>query len=171
MHSFEMKLLSILTLVFAAAYVFMLPGCRSCPCEKENEAEPRGTTLRLPNDGIIKIDTSARETINIQPRYEYMAERKYGKRAVCVESPNGKRALCYVKEKDDSDTGIGKVKFFVFEIGFDRIIYSDEFPATGLEWFNDKIISIKFAPGAAPGGPEDSGEYFLDLDTKVIYRK
>lgn len=99
-------------------------------------------------------------------KFKQLAIQKYQKNLTYSFNSDTTLVICARQEKPTSGRPFSKVRFFVYDLNKNNIIYEDHIPMGSVRWFDKNQIELNTIPGIV-SGMEDEGTrvYIVNLKT------
>jgi hypothetical protein len=103
------------------------------------------------------------------PRFQSLAQAKWGDGAECAFNPTKTAVLCYKRSKPTLQIPQQQVVFFVFDVTTDTVIFEDNILNGSVQWRDDFSIVVSVTPGiekSEVSSPPTRHGYIFDIRTR-----
>ncbi len=107
-------------------------------CSSSKQTSPR-------NNQIQTISTKT---------YQVIAEEKYEGRVDFLFNSSKTYVLCINEEKETSNPGFSPLKFFVYDLKAERVIFEDMPGRANIKWISPDNFEVDVVPGIVRGDEE-----------------
>lgn len=105
--------------------------------------------------------SSAEKGTAVRQKVQMLATQKLGNNFETVPNSTKEFFLCSMQEKERAGVPIRPIKFFVFSVQRDSIVYEHELENGTVEWHNETQLMIKHIPGTITG--DESPDAFTEI--------
>lgn len=101
--------------------------------------------------------------------YKTLAQRKLGEGADYLFNADRSRVICLQKMKRTATRTIPALRFFVYDLKSDKIIFEDAPGNANIRWAGTGKIEVRLVPGIVRGDVDERAQlrgYIYDLDLR-----
>ena len=106
------------------------------------------------------------KTDNQKASYKKTAEEKYSDNINYMFSPDSAFVVCYKTEEKTTDNPTPQLKFFIYDLNNDKIVFEDNSRSDKIEWINNTQLRVLKRPGIITVDPKKNSKllgYIYDL--------
>ncbi|MFC2129866.1 hypothetical protein ACFLSQ_00370 [Bacteroidota bacterium] len=105
----------------------------------------------------------------VKEGYELAAWKKYSGGIMYIPNSLNTYMLCISQEKPNAENPFPALKFFIFDMEKQEIVYEESLENGFVNWRNDYQIRIDLIPGQVKSDEESLNYYIYDLKKKKKY--
>jgi len=102
--------------------------------------------------------------------YEEISVQRYNNRALYKFNESKEYVICYTLNKTTSEMPFNGLRFFIYDIPKNEIIYEDKLYDGNIEWIKPYVVKVILRPEMAKDKelPGITGYYYLVKEQKVV---
>lgn len=98
--------------------------------------------------------------IQISGDYKKIAESKLGDNYKIIFNSDSTYLTAYQLNKNSNENILPALKFFVYDLSEEKILFEDNLPNGKVEWINDHQVKVSTTPGIVSGKEEKNKSLF-----------
>jgi hypothetical protein len=98
--------------------------------------------------------------IQISGDYKKIAESKLGDNHKIIFNSDSTYLTAYKLNKNSDENILPALKFFVYDLSEEKILFEDNLPNGKVEWINDHQVKVSTTPGIVSGKEEKNKSLF-----------
>jgi len=98
--------------------------------------------------------------------FEQIALEKYKNNIGYMYSPDSSFVACFRKETKEEANGVQQLRFFIYDIKNDKLVFEDNLRSENILWLNNYKLKVMKRPGMVTNDPQKNIElmgYIYDI--------